>query len=910
MSEMGVPKEMISEFQNPKRWLDYFPPVGIKDLKRLGLATDWRRSFITTSENPYYDAFIRWQFNTLHKKKKLEFGKRNSIFSPREGQPCADHDRSSGEGVQPQDYTLVKIVLQKPYPKQLDFVKEKKIILPAATLRPETMYGQTNVFLLPSGEYGVYDMGSNEVFVCSSRSALNMAYQELTPLKDNFNNLEKIKLGTVLGESIIGCAVKAPLCPYEKVYVLPLLTIKMTKGTGVVTSVPSDAPDDYAALMDLKKKAKLREKFNLTEEMVLPFKPIPIINTPGLGTQPAVDLCIKMKVQSQNDTQKLADIKAKCYLESFYKGIMIVEDFKDVPVSKAKDLIKDKMIKCGQALAYSEPESLVINRSGDECVVAFTDQWYLKYGEEGWKNKTEKHIKETLETYNPAAKKKYCETINWLREWACSREFGLGTKLPMDKKFVIESLSDSTVYFAYYTIVHYLHEDLNGAKPGKAGIGPEALTDEVFDFIFLEGNYPANCPIKKETLEEMKAEFNYWYPMDLRCSGKDLINNHLTMALYNHTAVWDNKPEMWPRSYYTNGHIMINAEKMSKSTGNFLTISQAIDRFGCDATRMAFADGGDGLNDGNFAPETANKAILTLTKEKVWIEELLQSPDLLKTSSDKGFMDLVFENEINVAIAKCDSAYSRMRFHDALVAGFFDLWNARDMYRVNVEQMNRDLVLRFIEVAIIMLSPFCPHWCQHIWEKIGKKGFIANAAWPIAQPENTEISEKILYLRETSNSFRSLLTKKKKEAEKRKKKGIDAEISQLKTATIYVAETYPPHQSIILEELNKLYKATGTLPDNRKMAGNLREVGDLKTNKKKLKTAMAFAAQVKKDFETRGKKALALKVRFDEMSLLKTHKVFVTNGMNLQKIDFESEKEAVNSKIKVAVPGKPRIIFQ
>jgi len=158
--------------------------------------------------------------------------------------------------------------------------------------------------------------------------------------------------------------------------------------------------------------------------------------------------------------------------------------------------------------------------------------------------------------------------------------------------------------------------------------------------------------------------------------------------------------------------------------------------------------------------------------------------------------------------------------------------------------------------------------------------------------------------------FDLFLLKRKKGRKKEKKKGIDAEISQLKTATIYVAETYPPHQSIILEELNKLYKATGTLPDNRKMAGNLREVGDLKTNKKKLKTAMAFAAQVKKDFETRGKKALALKVRFDEMSLLKTHKVFVTNGMNLQKIDFESEKEAVNSKIKVAVPGKPRIIFQ
>lgn len=45
--------------------------------------------------------------------------------------------------------------------------------------------------------------------------------------------------------------VKAPLATFETVYVLPMTTISMKKGTGVVTSVPSDSPDDYATLKDL-----------------------------------------------------------------------------------------------------------------------------------------------------------------------------------------------------------------------------------------------------------------------------------------------------------------------------------------------------------------------------------------------------------------------------------------------------------------------------------------------------------------------------------------------------------------------------------------------------------------------------------------------------------------------------------
>jgi leucyl-tRNA synthetase len=144
------------------------------------------------------------------------------------------------------------------------------------------------------------------------------------------------------------------------------------------------------------------------------------------------------------------------------------------------------------------------------------------------------------------------------------------------------------------------------------------MTDEVWEYIFCNGPWPNPEPFPREKAEALKHEYEYFYPFDIRSSAKDLVPNHLTFALYNHAAIFPK--DKWPLSMRTNGHLMLNGKKMSKSTGNSLTLREAIEKFGADATRLSLADAGDGLEDANFEEKTANANILRVHTLLGWCD--------------------------------------------------------------------------------------------------------------------------------------------------------------------------------------------------------------------------------------------------------------------------------------------------
>ncbi|KAF8970605.1 hypothetical protein BDZ97DRAFT_1724807 [Flammula alnicola] len=909
MESIGVPRAEIKKFADPLYWLTYFPPIAIADNNAFGSRIDWRRSFLTTNANPYYDAFVRWQVNKLHKLGKIKFGERYTIYSPKDGQPCMDHDRQDGEGYGPQEYTGVKMeVLEwSPAAKAAigDKVGGRKVFMVAATLRPETMYGQTNTFVGTAIKYGIFAADDKEAYMCTLRAARNMAYQGTITPRGHIEQLAEVD-----GAKVVGTKIKAPFAINPEVYVLPMDNVLPTKGTGVVTSVPSDSPDDFQTLTDLRKKPE----FYKIDPSWAAIDPVPVISTPTYGEMTAPAVVKQLKIQSQKDTKQLAEAKEIAYKEGFYNGTMLVGEFKGESVQDAKPKVREAMINAGLAFAYAEPEGLVISRSADECVVALMDQWYLDYGEPAWKKQTE-GLLARMNTHSQETRHAFEKTLDWLNKWACARTYGLGSVLPWDPQFLVESLSDSTIYMSYYTVAQLLHEgNIEGSKPGPLGITPEQMTDEIWEYIFCNGPFPDPSPLPREKADALKREYQYFYPFDVRSSAKDLIPNHLTFALYNHAAIFPE--DKWPLSMRANGHLMLNGKKMSKSTGNSLTLREAIEKFGADATRLSLADAGDGMEDANFEEKTANANILRIHTLLAWCEEMVKDQANLR-HGPRNYHDQVFEQEVNDLINITQSHYEATNYKDALKYGFYDFQSARDWYREVTADvgMHADLVLYWIRNAALLVTPVAPHFAEHIWSTILQQPkSIQLALWPTpSTPVDPTIIEAGQYMRGTIKTIRDAEASLLKALTKAKgKKGASMNEAMFdpkkpKGVRIYVATKFPEWQDTCVQIVKDAYSKEDNKVDDAKVKELL-----IQNDLIKDKRAMPFIQLFKRRMAQYGAEtAFRRALPFSESGVLRELLPYLKKTLNLTEAEVLSVEEARqkegcnNTIIDASEPGSP-----
>ncbi len=686
----GIPKEELPKFTSPYNLAEYYTRVSRTALQKLGLSVDWSREFFTTSYNKGFSKFIEWQYQKLRSKGYVIRGSHPVVWCPSDQSPTGDHDRLEGEGVSPEEFYIV-------------YFKMEDAFLAAATFRPETIYGATNVWILPEGEY-VKAKVDGRTLIVSKEFAQKIVDQE-----------RKVEVVEALkGAELVGRRCTVPLSG-QSVPILPAGFVDVNYGTGVVYSVPAHAPYDWLALRDLQ-----RTPPEDLEEIIKGIKPISIIKVEGFGEYPAIEIVDQLGVRDQADKQaeKATEI---IYSKEFHTGVMKENcgQLSGLAVKDAKTKVVEELISEGLGDRIYDLPEVVRCRCGTRCIVKILrDQWFLNYSDLQWKEKVRRHV-ESMTVLPEEARAWILATVNWLNNWPCTRKTGMGTPLPWDREWIVETLSDSTIYMAYYIVSKYVN---------RGEILPEQMSPEFFDYVLLkEGNIndiSKKTGLSSQVINRVCEDFAYWYPVDLRNSAKELIPNHLTFFLYQHTAIFP--PEYWPKGISVNGMITIEGKKMSKSRGIFTTIAKEMEKYGADVVRASLIYGAEQMDDPDW-----NENIAKLMQQK--IDSLYDMVLELRKKSverERGIFEKLLLAEVKNMIVSVAENLESMKTKTAFQIAFFDIQNSIRKYLRQVETPEKSTIEEVTDYWIKGLAPFIPFVCEELWHQIGGKTFVSKEAWP------------------------------------------------------------------------------------------------------------------------------------------------------------------------------------
>ena len=692
-----VPEENIKTFVEPIKIADYFHEEIKSGMIEMGYSIDWRREFTTIV--PGYQKFIEWQITILKESGKIIQGSHPVGWCPKDQNPVSQHDTMGDVEPKIDDKNfLVKF-------------KFGEFIFPVTTLRPETIFGVTNLWVNPNVTYKKVSV-DNETWIVSEECVKKIEFFE-----------KEVKIiGDIQGSEIIG-KYATVLHNNQEIPILEAEFVEPGMGTGLVMSVPAHAPKDYQALMDLKAK---------NHELASKIEPIPIIVTPGYDAYPGKQICEKLGVSNQTD-EKLEEATKELYLKEFTDGKLNekCEQFNNEKVQYGRDKVRAWLQENNHLEKFPVLENSPVHcRCGAECVVKIlNNQWFLNYGDEEWKE-TARNCFDEMSILPNKITTEFKEVIDWLHERACARQQGLGTKLPWDKDWIVESLSDSVIYMAYYTISRFVNDGT---------VTPDSLTRELFDYILLDkGDLSlavSTSKLSEDVINTMKKEFQYFYPVDSRHSGRDLVQNHLSFFVLNHVAIFEKK--YWPKEIVVNGSVMMDGAKMSKSMGNIIPLRTAIREHGADPIRLAIISSAELLQDADFNMESVygiqNK-----------LESLLEECSNLKASQigDSEAEDRWILSKTQGRIAQITEAVEKMRLREGLQDILFSFESDLSWYAKRVEAKGRDNVSGILHqinsARVAMLSPFAPHIAEEMWEKLGYTELASKSAWPEFSKENID----------------------------------------------------------------------------------------------------------------------------------------------------------------------------
>jgi len=651
-------------------------------LRSIGVLFD-ETTYLTTVDDDYR-AFIRWQFHALERRRALVRGTYTASVCPVCGPVAVDPsetDLSSGGDAEILRFSTV--------PFRLD---DGRILL-AATLRPETVYGVTNLWLAPGETLVVWHQGVHS-FLIARTGGERLVEQHGGHLGHE-----------VAGSELVGREVEVPL-RRTKVPILESPLVTPTVGTGVVMSVPAHAPVDALALRGLPDSVRA----SLGEPPVLLEVPGRAVLTTsesellaGDGT-PAERALRATGANDLADSEALEEATERLYRLEYVRGQMTIPSLAGVPVREARTRVVETLAGEGPTFDLQEFSKPVICRNGHVVVIRkVPDQWFLAYGDPEWKARTRESASH-LVTWPPDYGKELPAILDWFGDRPCTRKGRwLGTPFPLDPEWIIEPIADSTFYMAYFVVRRFV-------STGRLSL-PQ-LTLAFFDYVFL-GEGPGEPTVDRKLLDEVRTEFLYWYPLDYNLGGKEHKRVHFPVFLYTHARLLP--PELQPRGIYVNGWITgPGGEKVSKKDvtskgGRIPPIDAALETWGPDALRLFYAIAASPSQDIVWDPSLVDSAAGRLSD----VERLVR--EATGDSSGPPELDAWLYSAMHRAVGEVRAAYEATDIRAAAEVTYVGIPALLRRYYAR-GGVPGEATARVARAWVLMLAPITPHLAEELGE--------------------------------------------------------------------------------------------------------------------------------------------------------------------------------------------------
>lgn len=682
LEDAGVPPSERERLVEPEYVARFLGESYRSVLRSIGVLFD-ESTYLTTIDEDYR-AFVRWQFRALERAHALVRGTYTASVCPVCGPVAVDPsetDLSSGGDAEILRFAVV--------PFRLD---DGRILL-AATLRPETVYGVTNLWLAPKENLVVWHQGDRSFLVAR-------------PGGERLVEQHGGHLGhEVPASELLGRHVEVPLRG-STVPILESPLVDPAIGTGVVMSVPAHAPADAAALREVPESTRSL----LGAPPVLLEIPNPAALTAsetellaGEGT-PAERALRATGAADRSDSGALEEATERLYRLEFVRGRMTVPPLAGVPVREARARVVRTLAEAGPSFDLQEFSKPVICRNGHHVVIRkVPDQWFLAYGDPEWKELTRAALAR-LVTWPADYGRELPSIVDWFGDRPCTRKGRwLGTPFPLDPEWIIEPIADSTFYMAYFVVRRFV-------TSGRLSL-PQ-LTTAFFDYVFL-GEGPGEPTVERTLLDEVRAEFLYWYPLDFNLGGKEHKRVHFPVFLYTHARLLP--PELQPRGIYVNGWITgPEGEKVSKKDvtskgGRIPPIGLALETWGPDALRLFYAIAASPSQDIVWDPSLVESAAARLSD----VERLFR--EAAGDASGPPELDAWLFSAMHRAVGEARSAY------DAT-----DLRRAAEVTYVGIPALLRRYYSRGGVPGVatsrvarawgLLLAPLTPHLAEELGE--------------------------------------------------------------------------------------------------------------------------------------------------------------------------------------------------